>query len=639
MEMRDIHEAVLKHLLDNKQEGFSLRSKDNRNEEKLSKGYWFLGNDDSLNFSFWNSKDWRNKTPNIFMRINSEGESWLEFVDKDDSEKARFFEEIAPIIGLKQLKTKRNDEERLIWKKEYAHKANYIKSLDEFLQKDKPIIDAFIQAKGKTALFPPISKEDFKENLNNIFLRHKSSNLEEIELIYTALGPHISRFKFLPLRLKKAIFENIGHFKYIELNLDKQVTCLIGENGSGKSSILRGIALGLAGINDNTVIDPNNQAIQKMLRIDRIDGDREVYVPKGQINISYSSQKFQEANATNIINFTRQHGETVDKKGNIRSDFNIVEDGLNSDLSATTENYFTNLFIGFSQLKTLEDYQDNSQNGNGDLKPRISEVTSLIYNHSDKSFHKFSSWILKIWSAKTSEKERQLKIKVLESIFSTIHKIVGGTFELMPMQIEQTDIFVKTTDAPEGIPLHLISQGYNNVIGWVGYFMQRLWEVTHEDDKIRFKHTPAICLIDEIDTYLHPKWEKTILSVLAEEFPNTQFVVTTHSPLIITHLQNTNNTAAIYHVSEQGIKQIQASGQDISTAMLMHFGIERRPIFYQNQIDKLFSNIEKFEESSNGMTIEILEKQLADLKTILGDIDPDIETAERILETFKISID
>ena len=83
MVIEAIHESVLNHLLKNEQVNFSLRSKDKRNEDKLSKGYWFLGNENYLAISFWNSRDWRNKTPNIFFGIDSAGWTWLEFIDKD----------------------------------------------------------------------------------------------------------------------------------------------------------------------------------------------------------------------------------------------------------------------------------------------------------------------------------------------------------------------------------------------------------------------------------------------------------------------------------------------------------------------------------------------------------------------------
>ena len=44
---------------------------------------------------------------------------------------------------------------------------------------------------------------------------------------------------------------------------------------------------------------------------------------------------------------------------------------------------------------------------------------------------------------------------------------------------------------------------------------------------------PAVCLVDEIDLHLHPKFQRTIIQFLTETFPNTQFIVTAHSPLIV----------------------------------------------------------------------------------------------------------
>ena len=40
-------------------------------------------------------------------------------------------------------------------------------------------------------------------------------------------------------------------------------------------------------------------------------------------------------------------------------------------------------------------------------------------------------------------------------------------------------------------------------------------------------------LVDEIDLHLHPKWQREVIGFLTERFPNTQFIVTAHSPLIV----------------------------------------------------------------------------------------------------------
>jgi hypothetical protein len=39
--------------------------------------------------------------------------------------------------------------------------------------------------------------------------------------------------------------------------------------------------------------------------------------------------------------------------------------------------------------------------------------------------------------------------------------------------------------------------------------------------------------IDELDLHLHPRWQRTVVSQLTDLFPNTQFVITTHSPVVV----------------------------------------------------------------------------------------------------------
>ncbi|NJM45027.1 MAG: AAA family ATPase [Alkalinema sp. RU_4_3] len=51
---------------------------------------------------------------------------------------------------------------------------------------------------------------------------------------------------------------------------------------------------------------------------------------------------------------------------------------------------------------------------------------------------------------------------------------------------------------------------------------------------------PAIVLVDEIDLHLHPKWQRTIMDFLSDRFPNTQFIVTAHSPLVVQAAQEAN---------------------------------------------------------------------------------------------------
>jgi predicted ATP-binding protein involved in virulence len=88
------------------------------------------------------------------------------------------------------------------------------------------------------------------------------------------------------------------------------------------------------------------------------------------------------------------------------------------------------------------------------------------------------------------------------------------------------------------VPLKSLSLGYKTVIAWIVDLAARLTEsYPNSEDPLA---EPAVVLVDEIDLHLHPKWQRTIMSFLTERFPNTQFIVTAHSPLVVQAAKNAN---------------------------------------------------------------------------------------------------
>ena len=81
------------------------------------------------------------------------------------------------------------------------------------------------------------------------------------------------------------------------------------------------------------------------------------------------------------------------------------------------------------------------------------------------------------------------------------------------------------------VRLERLGSGYQAQIAWFVDFASRLFN-HYSDSKNAFAE-PAICLVDELDLHMHPKWQRAIVGRLTELFPNTQFVVTAHSPLIV----------------------------------------------------------------------------------------------------------
>ena len=83
-----------------------------------------------------------------------------------------------------------------------------------------------------------------------------------------------------------------------------------------------------------------------------------------------------------------------------------------------------------------------------------------------------------------------------------------------------------------GLALELahLSDGYQAILAIVLDLMLRYAYLFYEGDPLA---GDVLVGIDEIDLHLHPKWQRTVLPQLTELFPGTQFVVTTHSPIVV----------------------------------------------------------------------------------------------------------
>lgn len=82
-----------------------------------------------------------------------------------------------------------------------------------------------------------------------------------------------------------------------------------------------------------------------------------------------------------------------------------------------------------------------------------------------------------------------------------------------------------------------MSDGLQSMINIVAEIAHRCIELNGCFGRNAVKKTPGVVMIDEIDLYLHPHWQKHVLQDLTQAFPMIQFIVSTHSPFIVQRLQ------------------------------------------------------------------------------------------------------
>jgi energy-coupling factor transporter ATP-binding protein EcfA2 len=143
-------------------------------------------------------------------------------------------------------------------------------------------------------------------------------------------------------------------------------------------------------------------------------------------------------------------------------------------------------------------------------------------------------WLLNLdYSASKPSSVQGMQKQRLEMVKEVLIKVLPDVLEIR----FDASSGVRPTPAVEfktpygWVPLRQLGYGYRTMIAWIVDFASRM--VERYPDSPDPLAEPAVVLVDEIDLHLHPKWQRELIGFLTERFPNTQFIVTAHSPLIV----------------------------------------------------------------------------------------------------------
>ena len=149
-----------------------------------------------------------------------------------------------------------------------------------------------------------------------------------------------------------------------------------------------------------------------------------------------------------------------------------------------------------------------------------------------------------------------------------------------------------------------LSDGYSSVINLVSELIMRM-----ESQNKSAYDVEGVALIDEIETHLHVDLQKKILPFLTAFFPNIQFIVTTHSPFVISSIKN-----AVICDLEKRIVTEDLSGYSYGTLVESYFGND-------NYSDQLKSELNEYESlmKAEKLTLD-QEERLQDLEEKLNQL-------------------
>lgn len=300
-------------------------------------------------------------------------------------------------------------------------------------------------------------------------------------------------------RLRKVTLENIGPFDTVDVEFDGQMQVLLGDNGVGKSTILKAISVALCGVEAQPYADRLLTSGRSHARI----------ILETDNNTRYITEIFRD------------------------SQTRLTEIVSNTARPLEAEGW---LAVAFPPLRTTSWKAPKGPDADvSKSRPVADDVLPLVTGDVDPRLDKLKQWIVNLDYASVKRESRKGNDdnyrKLIEKVFEVISKVTEGMgLRFVGVESGTNRIIVKADNGIE-MPLEALSQGTISLIGWLGVLLQRLYEVYDQDDDPTKRF--ALVLMDEIDAHMHPLWQRTLVNHLKEIFPNVQFIATTHSPLLI----------------------------------------------------------------------------------------------------------
>lgn len=355
--------------------------------------------------------------------------------------------------------------------------------------------------------------------------------------------------------------------RHTEVEL-KNVNLILGDNGGGKSSILRALAIAALA----PALVESGFVPYRLVR--RTGGEQQATIAELTTDVILASteQKQAELSSSQI-----KLNATIELREKSNLDKLLAPDSPLTGLldKEYSEQYFV---VGYGATRRIEIGEFSESSHRRTRGVRYARIAGLFEDH-------VALRPMQIWARRIRRRDEM-----------AYRHAVDKLNEVLPTTIRFTGQFDYEDDIPIFVfngqltPLSSLSDGYKAFIGWVGDLIGHLSDVAENKN---IDDIPGLVLLDEIDLHLHPEWQRDVLPVLAKAFPRLQFVFTSHSPLVASTVHREN--VFVSDMDENGeaaVKQLEERvfGRSVEELLLSsYFGLRTtRPAAFANTTKTLF---------------------------------------------------
>lgn len=370
------------------------------------------------------------------------------------------------------------------------------------------------------------------------------------------------------MRLKSVTLNNFRCFESLKLDLHPRLTVIVGDNGAGKTALLDGVATALT-----PVLSHLSSANQRLGGRGIKDADFRIESSKGRgQKVNWAKADYAQVMVETYQDLRWDYWKPSGNVKGVEPPEKWGETLLKEHLAGIYGSYKTEQ----PRLTPVFSYYGASR-GSIKVPERLREAklnydhpTAALYDCLDPTsdFREMLEW----FDLEESSELRENKGVVNDDFepFETLEAVRAAVVELLGdysnPHFNNKHKFMLTRKADQApLLVEQLSQGYQSMLALAMDFARRLAianpHLKYSGDPYAIKQildsteqlsdwlaqaidpttvtalnmsAPAIMLVDEIDLHLHPSWQQRVLQDLMRTFPLTQFIVSTHSPQVLT---------------------------------------------------------------------------------------------------------
>jgi len=396
------------------------------------------------------------------------------------------------------------------------------------------------------------------------------------------------------MHIDKIKIKNFKGFQERSFSFDSNMTVLIGDNGSGKSSLLDALSfilgtffLGIDGVSSRPlkeyekrrrIISPESIEVQLPFRIEvehSLSGRQYAWYRDTNKRTGGASSY---RNANELIQQAKLYTQQVREGG---------------DISLPLIAYYGTERLAREKHEQLA-YRKKGSRLDGYYNALDS---SCIFKKSLEWFKSYEDSILKFNQDDT-----------LYRVFTAV--IINMVPDWTQIRFSwEADDMLGQLETGEWMPFKMMSDGYQNIIRLVADIAYRAIILNPHLGSNAVRETEGVVLIDEIDMHLHPSWQKSIIADLKKTFPKIQFIVTTHSPFIVQSLRSEELINLDYLTSESPFEK---SIEEIAETEMQVENVRRSQMFntLQSLASTYFDLIEQGKTVSDDIKMSEIKAEL-----------------------------